>query len=168
MLGLIPSWSDGPKHGNLLINARGDTVASEGTFRDAFRQRRCLIPADAFFEWNAHGKDKQPYLFQRPNGQLFAFAGLWERWKPESGPEVLSCCVITTKANGTVRPFHDRMPVIFAGADDFAAWLDPKATPEQLQQMLGPAADELLTATAVSKAVNNSRFDDSSCIAPAG
>ena len=100
--------------------------------------------------------------------QPFGFASLWERWKPKSGPEVLSCCVITTKANGTVRPCHDRMPVIFTGPDEFAAWLDPKATPDQLQQLLQPADDELLTATAVNKAVNNARHDGPDCIEPAG
>lgn len=165
--GLVPSWADDPKIGNRLINARGETVASKDAFRDAFRKRRCLIPADGFFEWVVEGKGKQPYLFQKADKTPFGFAGLWERWKPESGPDVLSCCVITTTANGTVSRFHDRMPVIFNGPDDFAAWLDPKATPEQLQQLLRPADDELLAATAVSKAVNNARYDGPDCIAAA-
>ncbi len=164
--GLVPSWADDPKIGSNFINARGETVGSTKAFRDAFRKRRCLIPADGFFEWNAHGKGKQPYLFQRPESRPFSFAGLWESWEPEDGPPLLTCCLITTAANGVVGQLHDRMPVIFSSADAFTAWLEPKATPEGLQKLLLPADDDLLTAVRVSKQVNNSKFDVPACIEP--
>jgi putative SOS response-associated peptidase YedK len=166
--GLVPSWAADAKTGGQLINARGETVGSTKAFRGAFRKRRCLIPADAFFEWNAHGKGKQPYLFERPDHRPFAFAGLWERWEPQDGPPLLTCCLITTAANGVVGQFHDHMPVIFSSADAFAAWLEPKTTPEALQKLLLPADDDLLTAVRVSKQVNNSKFDVPACIEPDG
>src|SRR5260370_17722181 len=94
--GLVPSWADDPKIGSNFINARGETVGSKNAFRDAFRKRRCLIPADGFFDCNAHTNGKHPYRFQRPESRPFAFAWLWERWEPEDGPPLLTCCLITT------------------------------------------------------------------------
>jgi len=121
--GLIPSWAGDAKSAFKLINARAETVAEKPAFRGAFKARRCLIPADGFYEWQTLGKVKQPYLFRLRSGQPFAFAGLWERWQPPAAPAVESCTLITTAANDVVRPYHDRMPVMLAPAD-WSAWLD--------------------------------------------
>ena len=147
--GLIPSWADDPKIGNRLINARADTVATKPAFRQAFKRRRCLILADGFYEWQKVGKAKQPYLIHRPDDQPFAFAGLWERWK---GNDLVieSCTIITTEANDTLQPLHDRMPVIL-DEQDHDRWLDSDADAEAL---LRPAPDELLETYPVSTQVN--------------
>src|SRR5207247_1467431 len=110
--GLVPSWAADDKSGAKLINARADGVAEKPSFRDAFRKRRCLIPADGFFEWKAEGKRKQPFHFHRHDRKPFLFAGLWERWTGGEGAPLLTCCLITTDANGIVSPVHNRMPVI--------------------------------------------------------
>jgi putative SOS response-associated peptidase YedK len=104
--GLIPSWSKEANSGTLLINARSETAAEKPAYRSAFKSRRCLIPADGFFEWQKVGKAKQPYYFQLADGKPFAFAGLWEKWK-----EIESCTILTTAANELVAPLHDRMPM---------------------------------------------------------
>jgi putative SOS response-associated peptidase YedK len=166
--GLVPGWAADAKTGGQLINASAETVASKEAFREAFRRRRCLIPVDGFFEWKAEGKGKQPYLFQRPDQRLFAFAGLWESWQPESGSPLLTCCLITTTPNAVAGQVHNRMPVIFDGREAFAAWLEPSAAPDQLQLLLRPAGDDLLAALPVSKAVNSARFDDPKCVEAAG
>ena len=162
--GLVPEWAGDPEGGTKLINARAETVASKDTFRDAFRKRRCLIPADAFYEWKAEGRGKQPYLFQRPDGKPFAIAGLWERWLPANGPQLLTCCLITTTPNTVAKQVHNRMPVVFTEEGAFAAWLDPKATPADLQPLLKPAPDEALAVVKVSKAANDARFDGPECV----
>jgi putative SOS response-associated peptidase YedK len=141
-------------------------LPSAPAFRDAFRKRRCLIPVDGFFEWKAEGKGKQPYLFQRPDHRPFAFAGLWERWQPEEGPLLLTCCLATTTANGLVKQFHNRMPVILDTADSVAAWLDQSGTVGQLQELLRPAPDDFLQPVLVSKKVNDARFDGPECVEP--
>jgi putative SOS response-associated peptidase YedK len=111
--GLIPSWSSDPKIAYKLTNARSETAASKPSFRSAFKQRRCLIPASAFYEWQkVSAKIKQPYCIRPRDGGLFAFAGLWERWNDPAGETVESCTILTTEANELMRPLHDRMPVI--------------------------------------------------------
>ncbi len=110
--GLIPSWADDPSIGNRMINARAETVASKPSFRSAFKQRRCLILADGFYEWQKLGKAKQPYYFTLRDGGIFAFAGLWEHWKRDS-VTIDSATIITTTANDVLRPIHERMPVIY-------------------------------------------------------
>jgi putative SOS response-associated peptidase YedK len=124
--GLVPDWEDDPKTGSRLINARCETLAEKPTFREAFRRRRCLIPADGFYEWKAEGKRKVPYLFHRPDRKPFAFAGLWERRQREGEQPLLTCTIITTAANGLVRPLHDRMPVILT-REQWTEWLKPGA-----------------------------------------
>jgi putative SOS response-associated peptidase YedK len=116
--GLIPSWTKDPKSGPLLINARSDTVAAKPAFRSAFKCRRCLIPADGYYEWMAEGKKKQPYWFRVRDGQTFAFAGLWERWH-----EIESCVILTTEANEMAAKLHDRMPVSLS-PNDYERWLE--------------------------------------------
>src|SRR5262245_33896326 len=119
--GLIPHWASDPAIGNRMINARSETVAEKPSFRDAFRKRRCLIPATGFYEWLAQAGGKQPYHFRLHDGRPFAFAGLWERWD-RGGEPVASCARRTTEVNAVVRPVHGRMPVIMP-PEHFAAWL---------------------------------------------
>ena len=160
--GLVPSWSPDDKGGARLINARADGVAIKPSFRSAFKKRRCLIPVSGFFEWKTTGKEKQPYHFRRPDGKPFLFAGLWESWGDMAAP-LLTCCLITTDANGTVGPVHDRMPVILAG-DVVGEWLDLATPADRLQDLLVPAAHDLLEAVAVSKMVNSPKNDGPECI----
>jgi len=161
--GLLPPWADGPS-GKPLINARSETAAALRTFRTAFRERRCLIPADGFYEWQAVGAKKQPFFIHRPDDQPLAFAGLWERWHGD-GQIIESCTILTTSANATLRPLHDRMPVILDEAA-CACWLDPAAPAQDLQPLLRPADDELLTRLEVSTTVNNARTDTAACLLP--
>src|SRR5262249_41316010 len=151
--GLIPHWATDPAIGNRLINARSETVAEKPSFRDAFRQRRCLIPATVFCEWWAPAGGKQPFHFRLREGRPFAFAGLWERWQGGDGA-VESCAILTTEANAVVRPVHERMPVILP-PEDFAAWLDTSWPPEELQALLRPYLAEEMEARAVSRRVND-------------
>lgn len=161
--GLIPFWAKEPSIGNRMINARAESLADKPAFRQAFRHRRCLIVADGFYEWQKIGKRKQPYYLHRPDGKPFAFAGLWEKW-PGMTPPLLSGTIITTDANATARPIHDRMPVILE-ADQYARWLDPQIEdPRQLEPLLKSADDELLRADPVSTHVNNVRHEDPRCV----
>jgi putative SOS response-associated peptidase YedK len=164
--GLVPGWAKDPAMGNRMINARAETVAEKPAFRAAFRQRRCLIPADGFFEWQkTPDGSKQPYLMARPDGEPFTMAGLWEHWQPPGTDEPLeTCTIITTEANETVAPIHHRMPVILS-ASDREAWLDPAPpSAEALAALLRPAPDDTLIAQAVDRHVNNARHDDPACI----
>ncbi|MEA5517279.1 SOS response-associated peptidase [Nodularia sp. UHCC 0506] len=170
--GLIPSWAKDPKIGVKLINARAETVAEKPAFRSAFKQRRCLVLADGFYEWKRHNSKKQPFYFHLPDGQPFGFAGLWERWQPLPGKpdneEIISCTILTTAANELVQPIHDRMPVI-VDPQDYDLWLNPQMqTPEALQPLLCPYTDQAMTAYPVSNLVNNSRQNSSECIIPLG
>ena len=167
--GLVPAWAKDVSMGATLINARAETVAEKPAFRGAFRKRRCLVPADGFYEWKAEGKVKQPWRIQRPDGAPFAFAGLWESWQPkEAGAAPLeSFTIVTTDANATLAPVHHRMPVILTTAEAQARWLDPAAAPDALQALLTAAPDDFLTAFRVSTRVNSARVDDAACIAPA-
>jgi putative SOS response-associated peptidase YedK len=163
--GLIPGWADDPAVAQKLINARAETVFAKPSFRDAAKKRRCLIPADGFFEWRPEGGVKQPYWIHRPGNELFAFAALWERWRDEAGGERQTCAIVTTGANERLRPLHDRTPVILT-AGTFDAWLDPKASPKELAGLLRPALEGLLTFHAVTRRMGNSRFDGPACVAP--
>ena len=151
--GLVPAWSPEPRTAYSTFNARAETVADKPTYRHAFRRRRCLIPADGFYEWRTVGKRKQPYCIAPTDGEPFAFAGLWERWERD-GTVVESCTIVVTTANATIAPLHDRMPVILARADE-ARWLDPALTdPAILQPLLVPCAPERLRVWPVGTAVN--------------
>jgi putative SOS response-associated peptidase YedK len=163
--GLVPSWADDPAIGNRLINARSETVADKPSFRGAFRHRRCLIPADGFFEWRKEGKVKQPVYVQRRDGQPFAFAGLWEEWERE-GEVIESCAIITTAANDLMAEFHDRMPVIL-DPKDYDLWLDPQVQdPRLLEPLLRPYSSGELVAHPVSQMVNNPRNEGPGCVEP--
>jgi putative SOS response-associated peptidase YedK len=163
--GLVPSWSKEPKAGFANINARAETVAQSNAYRSAFKHRRCLMPADGFFEW-APGPPKQPHYFHLRDGSPFAFAGLWERWDRGAEP-IETCALITTTANGVVAPVHPRMPVILE-KEDYGYWLDAKATPEDLLMLLKPLPRELMVGYPVSTLVNRAAVDDPRCIEPVG
>ncbi len=164
--GLIPSWAKEARVGYRMINARAETVAQKPAFRGAFRQRRCLVPADGFYEWRKLGKAKQPYRITLADGGPFAFAGLWERWRASDGQAVESFTIITTEANPLLRPIHDRMPVILDAAD-YDAWLDTAGVaPEEAARRLRPYLAEGLVAVPVSTRVNSPKNDDVACIVP--
>jgi putative SOS response-associated peptidase YedK len=158
--GLVPAWSADPRKG--FINARAETAAAKPAFRSAFRQRRCLVPADAFFEWKSGGGAKQPFLFRRRDGAPFAFAGLWERWQGGGGEALETCCILTVSANEVVAPVHDRMPVILR-PEDFGPWLE--GGPPSL---LSPYPAELMVGYPVSPLVNSPRNDGPECLRPVG
>ena len=165
--GLVPSWADDPKIGYRMINARADTIATKPSFRAAFKQRRCLIPADGFYEWKKEGKEKQPYLIEVGDSQLFAFAGLWESWGGGDRPAIESCTIITTEANSLMSELHDRMPVILSPSD-YEAWLDPNNNDrEGLQKLLDPYPADQMQYRPVSKTVNNARHEGPECAEPA-
>lgn len=162
--GLIPSWSKDKTMGARLINARAEKVHEKPSFRDAFKRRRCLIPASGFYEWLTQGKVKTPYYFSpvKKDDEL-VFAGLWERWSRD-GEDISSFTIITTEANATVAPIHDRMPVIL-GQDDWSTWLDPETRDtDKLLSLLRPADDGLLQSWQVSSYVSNSRNEGPECI----
>jgi putative SOS response-associated peptidase YedK len=163
--GLVPAWSPEPRTAYSTFNARAETVADKPTYRHAFRRRRCLIPADGFYEWRTVGKRKQPYCIAPTDGAPFAFAGLWERWERDE-TVVESCTIVVTTANATIAPLHDRMPVILARADE-ALWLDPALTdPAILQPLLVPCAPERLRVWPVGTAVNRPGSEGSDLMAP--
>lgn len=166
--GLVPSWSKDPKIGYRTINARADTVATKPAFRAAFKRRRCLIPADGFYEWKQlDAKHKQPYYITRADERAFAFAGLFEHWTGPDGALLDTCTIITTEANEPMSALHDRMPVILAD-EDFDRWIDPVTQDvADLQSLLRPAPDDLLKFTPVSTLVNNPRNETRRCIEPA-
>jgi len=160
--GLVPSWAKDPSIGNKLINARGETVAEKPAFRKAFKQQRCLILADGFYEWKREGKTKQPYYIRFKDNRLFAFAGLWERWEKQT-LALESCALITTGPNTTMTPIHHRMPVILA-AKDYDDWLDPSLhIIAQLNALLRPFPPEEMEAFPVSPIVNNPGNDQPEC-----
>jgi putative SOS response-associated peptidase YedK len=160
--GLVPYWADDPKIGSRLINGRAETLERTRAFREAYRRRRCLVPADGFFEWRKEGRQRQPFLIRRRDRAPFAFAGLWERWRQSDGGVLRSCTIVTCPANALVAPVHDRMPVILA-TDDHEAWLDPEADGRVL---LRPCPADWLEAIPVSPRVNNPANDDPECLAP--
>lgn len=161
--GLVPHWAKQENMGYSTINARAETVATKPTFRAAFRQRRCLIPANGFFEWRADPRGKQPFLIRLRRGELFAFAGLWERWSSD-GRTVESCTVIVTEANELIRPIHQRMPVIL-DETHYETWLEPaRFDSAKLQELLRPYPADLMEAYPVSTRVNNPRHDAPDCI----
>ena len=162
--GLVPVWwKKALKDVPSTFNARAETVASKPMFRDAFRRRRCIVPASGFFEWTDAEGGRQPHYFSAADGEILAFAGLWDRWTdPATGDESLSCTVIVSGANAWMTPYHDRMPVLL-GEADVAAWLAGEAGPEVLR----PAAEASLREWPVSKRVNRpGAADDPALIAP--
>ena len=163
--GLIPYWAKDSSIGNKLINARSETVGSKPAFREAFENRRCLIPADGFYEWKRIVNGKQPFHFGLRDDSLFTFAGLWDQWKDASGQAVESCSILTTTPNALLADVHDRMPVILS-PEHYDLWLDPgfKRT-ESLKGMLSPFDATLMKRYPVSTRVNFVKNDDPECAA---
>jgi putative SOS response-associated peptidase YedK len=164
--GLIPHWAkEAPKV--QPINARAETLATSGLFKEAFARRRCLIPTDGFYEWKKlDAKTKQPMLIHFPDDHPFALAGLWERWKPAPDAEpVDTCSIITTAANKLMAPIHNRMPAILSPGD-YDRWLDRRTTIEEAQKLLRPHPVDDLQATPVDRLVNSPGNDVPECIQP--
>ena len=164
--GLIPSWAKDTSGAAMMINARSETAATKPAFRDALKSRRCLVPADAFYEWQRRGKAKQPFCFEVSDGELFAFAGLWDRWKAPDGTWVKSCSILTTVPNTLTATVHDRMPVIL-DPSSYDLWLDPGMTNlEAACDFLKPYDAQVMHSYPVSTRVNNVANDDAECSAP--
>ncbi len=164
--GLIPSWANDSSKAAAMINARSETAAIKPAFCDALRFRRCLIPADGFYEWEKIGSAKQPYCFEVNRGGLFSFAGLWETWNDSSGKALETCSILTTTANAITIRIHDRMPVIL-DPQCYDLWLDPRITdPIVVSEFLKPFDARLMNCFPVSSRVNRPGNDDPECSAP--
>jgi putative SOS response-associated peptidase YedK len=162
--GLIPSWAKDPKLGYKLINARAETVSDKPAFREALQSRRCLIPADGFYEWAKEEKAKSPYCFTLVDDSVFAFAGLWDRWTDRNGEALPTCSIITTSANALIAGVHDRMPVILE-PENYDLWLDPGfRKTEPLLDLLQPYRAGSMHSWRVSPRVNSVENDDAECI----
>lgn len=164
--GFLPGFVKDVKKFPLIINARAETLDEKPSFRAALRRRRCLIPADAWYEWRDMGQGaKKPYAFRRVDGAMMAFAGLWERFADASGGEIDTACIITTNANGATVAIHDRMPALIA-PEDFDAWLDPDETRPAPLRLLRPAAEQEIGFFAVSTRVNKAAQDGPELLEP--
>lgn len=159
--GLVPIWAKDLAIGNQAMNARSESLESKPMFRDAYEKRRCLVPAEAFYEWQGEKNNKQPYAIAMKDREVFAFAGLWERWRhPENGEITRSFTIVTGLANELTAPIHDRMPIILP-ENTWAAWLDEeKVSPQILKQMLTPYSAREMYVWPVSKAVGNVRNNE--------
>jgi putative SOS response-associated peptidase YedK len=165
--GLVPHWEASPAGAARRINARAETVATAPTFRDSFTRKRCIIPADAFYEWDRSGGVRQPYAIRRKGGGPMALAGLWASWRPSPESDWLrTFTIVTTRANEGIAPIHDRMPVVLSPAD-WNHWLDPLlADPSELLGLLVPADPEGLEIYAVERLVNSVRNDGPALLEP--
>jgi putative SOS response-associated peptidase YedK len=175
--GLVPSWAKSPAVGDRQINARAESIAERPSYRRAFERRRCIIPADAFYEWKAtadgSGRGRAPrvpYVVRRRDGEPLAFAGLWEIWRDpdvadDGDPDawLRTCAIVTTRANRLLAPIHDRMPVVLPD-DAWDAWLDPRHSTEQLPTVLEPAPDEWFELYEVSPRVNKPENNDAALL----
>jgi putative SOS response-associated peptidase YedK len=164
--GLIPSWSRDSAAAARMINARSETAAAKPAFRDALKSRRCLVPADGFYEWSRTGKTKQPYCFEVNEGELFAFAGIWDRWKEPSGGCIQTCSILTTTPNAVTSSVHDRMPVIL-DPDSYDLWLHPGMNDgATASELLKPFDARLMRCYPVSTRINRVANDDEECSRP--
>jgi len=165
--GLIPSWAKDKDFGAKTINARAETVAEKPSFRSAYKKRRCLIPADGYYEWVKAEGGKQPYRFCREDGEAFGLAGLWESWtNPEDGEVILTCSIVVREAGSFTETWHHRMPVIVR-PDSYGVWLgegDPDT--DDIAGVMAEPNEDGLIAFPISKRVNNVRYDDAECIEP--
>ena len=164
--GLIPAWSKDLSSAARMINARSETAHTLPAFREAMKLRRCLVPADGFYEWQRRGSAKQPFCFEVGDGGLFAFAGLWERWRDPSGQWVKSCTILTTAPNAVTSAVHNRMPVILR-KDDYDVWLDPgMQNVAAVSEMLKPYDAKSMRSYPVSTRINHVANDDEECSLP--
>jgi putative SOS response-associated peptidase YedK len=164
--GLIPSWAKDSSVAASMINARSETASTKPAFRDALKSRRCLIPADGFYEWSRTGKTKQPYCFEINEGALFAFAGIWDRWKDAGGKWLETCSILTTTPNAVTSAVHDRIPVIL-DPDAYDLWLDPgMRAVDAATDLLKPYDARAMRCYPVSSRVNHVANDDEECCRP--
>jgi putative SOS response-associated peptidase YedK len=164
--GLIPSWAKDPSIGNQMINARAESLTEKPAFKDLGRSRRCIIPADGFYEWRKEGKRKVPMWVYLKTKQPFAFAGLWDVWRKPDGKRVESFTIITTEPNELVRPVHNRMSVILQPEDE-EEWLDASRTAfHKARSLFKPYPPELMDAHDVSTIINSAKYDGPECIQP--
>lgn len=164
--GLVPFWARDPKMGSRMINARSETVAEKPAFRAAFRHRRCLVPADGFFEWERSGKQKKPHFFAMKDRSPFAIAGLWEHWSGEDGEEIWSVALLTTEANAVLAAIHDRMPVILH-RENYERWVDPENRRRRdLLPLLAPFDPDAMTRFPVTMQMNSPHFQDAAAVHP--
>ncbi|MBL8148785.1 MAG: SOS response-associated peptidase [Blastocatellia bacterium] len=164
--GLVPSWAKEPTIGNRMINARAETLTEKASFKKAFIQRRCIIPADGFYEWTGEGRSRKPLYIQRIDRKLFGLAGLWEEWRAPDSSTLRSCTIITVEPNRFISAIHHRMAVILMPEDE-AAWLNPDLNKtDELMKLLKPYPDDLLEAYPVSTRVNSPSVDDPECLQP--
>ncbi|MBL8485490.1 MAG: SOS response-associated peptidase [Rhodocyclaceae bacterium] len=161
--GLVPHWAKNPSIGARLNNARGETVAGKPSFRDAFRRRRCIVPATGFYEWKAEGRLKLPHYMSAADGAPLALGGLWESWKAPDGTLLRTCCIVTTGPNAVMAPIHDRMPVIL-GAGEWRTWLE--SPPDEALALVRPCAPEMLRAWPVSRRVSRAAEEGEDLILP--
>ena len=164
--GLIPSWAKDASIGAKLINARSETVDEKPSFREAFKRRRCVIPADGFYEWQRTGGRKQPFYFQLKDERLFGFAGLWEKWRTPEGESLETCSILTTEANAVLKPVHDRMPVILE-PEAYELWLDDDVRKQDLRkELLRPFPASEMTAYPVSTSINSPQHQGEELVQP--
>jgi putative SOS response-associated peptidase YedK len=165
--GLIPGWAKDEKIGWKMINARSETIAGKPSFRSAFKKRRCLILADGFYEWKRDAKVKVPHAIRLKSKELLAMAGIWERWQPPKGEEILSAAIVTTGPNSLMEKIHDRMPVIIP-RDCWDFWLDPENETrlETLGRLFQPYPAKEMEAFAISTAVNSPKNDSADLLSP--
>ena len=164
--GLVPYWAKDPSIGNRMINARAETLLQRSAFREALERRRCLIPADGFYEWRKLASGRQPVYIRRKDGNLFAFAGLWEKWLGEDGQSLFTASIVTVQPNRLVSQVHDRMPAIL-NQEQEAHWLDRRRSrPEDLFPSLKTYDEDLLEAFEVSRSVNRVENDSPELIVP--
>lgn len=166
--GLVPSWAKEAEIGNRMINARAETITEKPSFREAFKSRRCIIPASGFYEWQKVEKGaKQPYYFYLKEKEVFGFAGLWEEWLDKTTGEMLeTCTIITTEANQVLRPVHDRMPVILE-SNHYDVWLDAKVKDtDKLQKLLVPYSSNEMASHPISRSVNTVTSNTPELITP--
>ena len=164
--GLVPSWSKDSSAAARMINARSETADTKPAFRDGLKFRRCLIPADAFYEWYKSGNAKQPYCFEVREGELFAFAGVWDRWKGPGGKALETFSILTTAPNAVTATVHDRMPVIL-DPDSYDLWLDPGMKDVRAAaELLKPYDARLMHCYPVSNRINHVANDDEACSTP--
>lgn len=164
--GLIPNWARDASIASGTINAKSETVANKPTFRDPLRLRRCLVPADGFYEWKRTARSKQPFCFEVNHGELFAFAGIWDGWKNPDGQWIKTCSILTTSPNAVTAAVHDRMPVIL-DPGSYDLWLDPKMqNVAAILELLKPHDARLMRCYPVSSRLNNVTNDDADCSRP--
>jgi putative SOS response-associated peptidase YedK len=163
--GLIPFWAKDTKIAARFINARAESVAEKPAFRSAFKSRRCLVPADGFYEWKKTGSSKEPYFIGRADGKPLAFAGLWERWKSPEGEIVETCTIITVDANDALRSIHDRMPAILK-PEEYGVWLDSNVKPDALKELLRPFPADQTSGYRISDKVNKANYEGPDCVRP--